>query len=420
MSDVPADPFVGPDAEPRGVLAELEAATDGLGKVTLSVIEHGGHQRRLAWWPVAALAKDPFEVARSPDWLSVAVLSGGELITVDVASGAVVASVDGITADWGGAAWTIAWDDEGRARAVELGDDGTETVRLADGWNLRLQGSAIVDGGFSGGHHETTERLMFDLGASEAEMAAAYAELWAREAREADEPVIFRLVLERAGVPLLGYDEASTPAEGVSELYWPPVVGPGGVLLRRGVATLRLANGEEGEATGPGYSREVEMQEPWLVAPTGEVTTVPAELGVAPLVALPDGRFLLPGSDPLWLDGRDEPLGVLAPDGTTAPLLVGADAVTPGTLVRSLAPDLLPGLADDEPGGDAEESEWEVRAAGLGAGGSSLVLLLAEGDFSYPFEPHWLLARVSLDGDEAPVLLARGQQVFGTRVAIAL
>jgi hypothetical protein len=51
------------------------------------------------------------------------------------------------------------------------------------------------------------------------------------------------------------------------------------------------------------------------VRPDGTVTRLPFDVGVSPLLALPDGRWLLPGCDPLWRDNCDEPLEIL--DATT-------------------------------------------------------------------------------------------------------
>lgn len=424
MLHEPRDPFIGPDAAPRAVVAELIAAQDAPGKVTLQILEHGGHARQLAWWPVVAAARDEFLVSRSPSWRRVAVLAGGELTTVDIASGAIVANLDDAGTQWD-AAKAITWDDDEIARATELGSDPAETIRLADGWSIRVQGGVVVDGGFSGGHHGGTAFLSFSLDTPDDEVEAAYRKLWDEQAAAADEPIVFRVVLERGGVPLLGYDEAATLGEGVSELYWPPIVGPGGVLLRRGVARLEPKRGEDGEPDGRGMTHDVTMQEPWLVSATGEVTTLPFELGVGPLLAFPDGRFLLPGTDPLWRDSLSEPLSLLSTDGETAPLLMGADAVTARSVVHQLAPELLdggdaPDNDDAEEDDDGETEEWEIRLAILDESTNTLIALLSEGDFDFRFEPRWLVASLPLDGDEPPRLLGRGQQTLGTRTAVAL
>ncbi len=100
--------------------------------------------------------------------------------------------------------------------------------------------------------------------------------------------------VRRNGQVLFSPASAGRPATGTRLLRWPPIVSDAGVLLRR---TMEDARDEAGRVHWG-----TETLTPWFVRRDGTVEELSFELGVSPLCVLPDGRYLLPGADPLWRD----------------------------------------------------------------------------------------------------------------------
>jgi len=195
-----------------------------------------------------------------------------------------------------------------------------------------------------------------------------------------------------------------TPTGGVLCVHLPAVAGPAGVLIRRSITQDRV---------GPmgGYAgADTTMLGPWLVAPDGEVKELPFEMAVAALCELPDGRWLLPGRDPLWWDSYEEPLSALSPDGTTEELLVGGVPLTTRRLVEALAPDWLTAGNPREPAPDPLDSDFPFSAARARVDGNGVLRIQAWDDD--PDETteavRWLTVVVDLAGAETIALIDRG------------
>ena len=107
-----------------------------------------------------------------------------------------------------------------------------------------------------------------------------------------------------------------------------------------------------------GRDHTVEAQQPWLVRPDGTLTQLAFELGVSPLLATHDDRWLLPGADALWRDSYDEPLSFLDTAGRTEPLLVGGRPVSVSRVPEEAAPHILNALDPIDPRCD---EPWERR-----------------------------------------------------------
>lgn len=283
----------------------------------------------------------------------------------------------------------------------------TERFALDDGWELLLTGALIDDGGFSGGHTSSTLGLLHIDG--DEGHATVHDVIDAIDARAAAEHPVW-LELRRGDVAVVLADERSDPLDGSVELFWPPIVSEAGVLLRHS-RTSRTSDGR------PRW--DTEMQHPWLVAPDGTVTQLPFELGVSPLGVLPDGRYLLPGSDPLWRDDYDESLSALSHDGETEPLLVGGEPLRPSRLVRLADPAWAPERERDASGWPVEDFPFDTQRARID--GDELIVLLADyalkdwaEDSPYMDEPalRWVTAAASLDGS-AMRLIAHGTTAPG-------
>ncbi len=381
------------------------------GEVAVSAVDRDGGVRRLAAWP--ATADDDFAASWSPDGAHVAVLAGGELSVVSAVDGAVASAgtlspppePDG--PPFHSTEPVIVWQPSGAPLVLRPGLEGPSLIPLQDGWEVRLHGAVEVDGGHTG-HGSSWMGLMSEPGTSAEAMRAERARLDEREALVASRPIAFGLTAVRNGVEIPVHEERRAPAEGVTKLHWPPIVGPRGVLLRRSVETMdRQAGGR--------IRSDIEMQHPWLVTPAGAVRTLPFELGVSPLATLPDGRFLLPGADALWRDGRDEPLHALADGGRLEPVRLDGDPVSASAMLAAVAEDLLPAEPPEIP----EDALWGFEAARVDAETGELVLLLAE-DFEIADGVRWVVLTIALAGSGAPRLVARGEAPAGSRTVVVL
>lgn len=404
------------------LVGEARPTGGGAADVSLATVDRDGGECPLAAWSAGGGEGEEgyLLLSLSPDRAAVAVLAGGELRTLLLGDGAVPSRLarapepeellpDPQDLD-------LVWQPDGTAVAWWPVGEGSLAAALGHGWELSVEGAVILDEGHTG-HHSSSPRLSFRLGTPEHVMEAEKARFRERSAVAARRPTAFRLRARFGASETLVHEEERTPAEGVTQLHWPPVVGPLGVLLRRSVKTTR----HELRAGDPfgGEREDTEMQCPWLVSPEGEVRALPVELGVSPLTALPDGRFLLPGADALWRDGRDEPLHTLSDDGRMEPVLLGGEPVTPTRLLATLAPDGLPEKPPDIP----EDARWGFDQARVDPHTGELVLLLADGPWedSMSFERvRWLVVGIPLTGTGGPSLVARGEWPVGTLGAIAL
>lgn len=212
------------------------------------------------------------------------------------------------------------------------------------------------------------------------------------------------------------HDERSSAEQGFVQLHGPALVGPAGVMLRQSIVSARDADPDEPDGR---LAWDTEMQHPWLVATDGAVTRLPFELGVAPLCVLPDGRFLLPGADPLWRDDCDEPLSALDHDGETEPLQVGGAPLTPSRIVELAESSWAPVRERDAAGWPLGDFPFDTQRARID--GDELIVLLADHDVGdweedSPFidepELRWVLAAAALDGTHVRVI-AHGSTPVG-------
>ncbi len=241
---------------------------------------------------------------------------------------------------------------DGQIAARGRAGRGIEASLPLDGrWTLEIVGELVIDGGHTG-HQGGTRWFLAgpeppsDPAEFEAERARLYAEL----AAAASTPIRRRLVVRRDTRPVLVHESLVSPADGGEVLLWPPIAGPTGVLLRHAIVT------------DDGKHIEEEAQPPWLVQRNGTVTQLPFELGVSPLLALHDGRWLLPGADALWRDDFDEPLSIVDAAGHIEELLAGGRPVSVSRVLREAAPELL---ASPEPTDPGQDVPWEAVSARL-------------------------------------------------------
>lgn len=178
-------------------------------------------------------------------------------------------------------------------------------------------------------------------------------------------------------------------------------MGPAGVLVRDAIET------------DDGTRQRVSPQRPWLVRPDLTVVELPFELGVSPLTALPDGRWLLPGADPVWRDDLDEPLSLLTDLGGIEPLLAGGRPVPASRVLREATPALVSGL---EPLDPAVDVPWSTVAARLDAEANELLLAIAvrRGDAT-----DVIVAGLRLDGRVPARLVEHLRPAPGAEIAAA-
>ena len=262
-----------------------------------------------------------------------------------------------------------------------------------------MAGELVLDGGHTGHQSGTLSFLWLGPGPrDEDEIARAHAEL----ADAALVPLTRRIAIRDGDRTMVVHEADRSPAAGGEALLWPPIAGPLGVLLRHAVVT------------DDGRHSSAESQPPWLLALDGTITQLPFELGVSPLLAMPDGRWLLPGADALWRDGYDEPLSLLAADGGIEALLVGGAPVPASRVLREAVPELLAGLQPVDPDDDVP---WETVGARLAADAGTLHLaveLVREEN-----RRAVVVAALPLDGTRPAHLLAHVEPEPGLEVALA-
>jgi hypothetical protein len=312
-----------------------------------------------------------------------------------------------------------------RAFATVVVDQMLTVVRLADGqitargrggrgtdasfpldrrWTLEVAGELTVDGGHTGYHSGGTSFFWADPDGrpAPAQMQAEIARERAGFVAAANMSIRRRWVLHSEGQTVLVHESDVSPAQGGRVLLWPPVIGPSGVLLRHAIATDH------------GLDERVEPQRPWLVHADGTVQRLPFELGVSPLLAMPDGRWLLPGLDSVWRDDYDEPLGVLDATGKIEPLLVAGTPVPASRVLREAAPQLLSALQPIDPNRDVA---WETQSARLNTFTEELMLAI---EITRDDETSILIvAGLSLAGVVPARLIAQFESTPRCRIAVA-
>lgn len=191
-------------------------------------------------------------VSRSPDGQVATVVAGEVITAVRLADGHIVARC-------------------GTGRVLEV------TLPLDERWTLEVTGELAVDGGHTGFQNGWAGFLRV-LGQDQAEHEADVAQTRAELAAAARVATHHRFALRRGDESVVVHESTAAPVDGVEMLLWPPVIGPAGVLLRHAIEV------------DYGTRTETAPQRPWLVRPDRTVTHLPFELGVSPLIALPDGR----------------------------------------------------------------------------------------------------------------------------------
>jgi hypothetical protein len=248
--------------------------------------------------------------------------------------------------------------------AIAAVDERLTVVRLADGeivaraqgpridlpldaiWTLEALGELIFDEGHTP-PHSSGVGFWYESEPPPGEIERRRAAL----AAAAREPLHRRVALRDGTRSILVHESTTSPREGGEVLLWPPVIGPAGVLLRHA------------RVVDDGNHADTVPQHPWLVRPDGTVTELPFELGVSPLLAWPDGRWLLPGDETLWRDDYDEPLHLLDAAGRTTPVLVGGRPVPASRVLRELVLERFAALEYDP---DQDVPWWPASARLVG------------------------------------------------------
>jgi hypothetical protein len=146
----------------------------------------------------------------------------------------------------------------------------------------------------------------------------------------------------------------------------------------------------------------------------GSVVQLPFELGVSPLLAMQDGRSLLPGADALWRDDYDEPLDILNATGDVQPLLVGGQPVPASRALREAAPQLLSALEPIDPRRDVP---WSTVSARLDANSDELLLAI---EIARDEDTRTVIAAgLSLTGAAPARRIAHIESTPGSQVAVA-
>jgi hypothetical protein len=320
-----------------------------------------------------AVDLERIELYRSRDGAIASVAAAGVITVVDLRDGRVMARARA-----------------GSAIEAALPLDATTT--------LEVSGELMLDGGFSGHYGGRTWFAWPDSEPRPDE--AEIARLWAEPVAAAKVAIRRRIAVRGAERTVVVHDAESSRVEGGEVLAWPPIAGPAGVLLRH-VFVVDDAK-----------DHTVESQRPWLVRSDGTVTQLPFELGVSPLLATRDGRWLLPGADALWRDGYDEPLSLLDVTGRIEPLLVAGRPVPPSRVLEEAAPHILASLGPVDPGSDVP---WEITGARWDAN----ELLIAIGIDTDDQTRTLLLAGLPLDASAPARTLAYVEPDQGSQVAIA-
>ncbi|MEV4420291.1 hypothetical protein AB0L40_09995 [Patulibacter sp. NPDC049589] len=175
------------------------------------------------------------------------------------------------------------------------------------------------------------------------------------------------------------------------------VSGPAGVLVRRNATRLGPPRDQEGiPSSGPAIDLRSRVLAPWLVSPTGHLSTLPLRLAVTPIGTLPDGRWLVPTSEVRASSrfGPPEPgLATLDRRGRVRALLVGGRPVTPVRLA------LDAGLPDPFAAGAGFLAAWPA--------GDDLLVALQDSGYGGTvfFLGDSALVRIPLDGRTPPRLV---------------
>jgi len=308
------------------------------------------------WELIDWFEHETLRVWRSPDDAVVTVAAGDQITILRAADGAILAACR-----------------EGPAVEVSLPLDGRRVLELA--------GEIEVDWGQTG-HQSGTS-----FGPPEPDGAAIRRRLAIRD--------------ETGSTEVEVHGRRTSPSAGVEILLWPPVLGLAGILLRH----ANEADDGTHSTTSP--------QPPWLVRPDGTVVPLPFELGVSPLTALPDGRWLLPGLDTVWRDDMDEPLSALDERGTVEPLRVGGRPVTASRVLREAAPDVLAAL---QPVVQPSDDPWRTVAARVEEGTRELHVAI---ETDKDDVTSVVVAALPLDGQAPARLIAHLVPPPGGRVAAA-
>ncbi len=385
----------------------VDAVRGGVGdEVDIEVALADGPSRTVvATWQQRSASPRVVEAVRSPDRRSVAVLVGTELRQVDLRTGTCATVGTGVVPS-DAYEVLLTWGDGG-PRAVE--PTGAARVELPTGDGRTLVATAPLehDRGFSGGDHGSAAGFLMPLDAGLDEIEAARAEHDAWIADEARAGRHDRVVVDGRHAPVVLLDERTTQKQGRVNVHWPVSVGPSGVIVRRSTS----------RADGRG-SEHTTIDEPWLVRCDGTVERIPVRLGNAPLCELPDGRWLMPGADELWCDAGDEPLHALGRDGALSPWCPDREVSTT-SLLRAVAPELLPTDPDPEP----DDWPW-ATAARVSADGRDVVLLITGARWGPIWDEEepvaWAIVRLRSDGRGAPSLLGKGRRTGERCTAVVL
>ncbi|MBO9533725.1 MAG: hypothetical protein J7513_12205 [Solirubrobacteraceae bacterium] len=271
---------------------------------------------------------------------------------------------------------------------------------LGEGWTLHATGRVVEQDFWTGGDFGGSVGFFAPVGTpADAFEAAKQAQLAELDA-DSDASIESRFEIRRDGVVVELLDEVQTARGGVTAVHLPALVLRDGVLLRRTVTQDR---------TGPlgGYvGTDTTTLKPWLVSADGTVSELPFQLAVAPLCTLPDGRWLLPGTSPIWRDSYQEPLSALDPTGEAEIIEVAGERLSPLGLVEALVPQWLT-ESDREPHTDTFPF-FVARAAMEDAARLRLQLWDQEPDVAET-AVRWITATVGLEGALAPRLIARGR-----------
>lgn len=288
---------------------------------------------------------------------------------------------------------------------------GAQGFTLRSGeWEVTASGAVLDDDGWTDGHTTSTGGVAVPLGTSDAELAEALDRMQADERASAAARHELVISVRRNGQVLFSHASAGSASDGYTMLRWPPIVSDAGVLLRR---TMEDARDEAGRVHWG-----TETLTPWFVRRDGTVEELSFELGVSPLCVLPDGRYLLPGADPLWRDSFTEPLSALALDGKLESLTAAGEPVSAPRLVRDVAPDWHVAREERQDEWDWFESyPWETDAARVDDATGQLRIRLVD-DRTVDGALRWIVVDVPLGGGAASVLVDRGVTPGDDRAAL--
>ncbi len=289
-------------------------------------------------------------------------------------------------------------------------DDHVTVHHLDDGWVVHVSGPVEEEIGYCGGHVGGGRHFFRDEGTSDEELRVLMDAQRAEDLQELSRTRAFCVRVVRDGVDVTVVDEQTLPAEGVGDLLWPPIVTPTGLVLRWDRTITLAEHQEDGREVQPGEAplyTDTEVQRPWHVGLSGEITQLPFELAVRPLAADVDGRLLLPSCHPLWWDGDDESFTWIDVEGVTETLLIDGAPVTVSRICTAIGEPFSNGVEDADDG-----VFWEPIQGRLS--GSELIVrlrgdadereLTPEGLYRMP----WVTVSLSLGGPWLVRVVERG------------